>query len=71
MPVGHVAPLKFVSKVPKADDEQRLIIATCEKGTVEDVDSHARHQGRPRRGEKGEPELRRDRRQEVWKAARR
>ena len=26
------APLKFVSKVPKAADEQRLIIATCEKG---------------------------------------
>jgi activator of 2-hydroxyglutaryl-CoA dehydratase/predicted nucleotide-binding protein (sugar kinase/HSP70/actin superfamily) len=33
------APVKFVSKVPKADDEQRLIIATCEKGTVEDVDA--------------------------------
>jgi predicted CoA-substrate-specific enzyme activase len=31
------APLTFHSKVPKADDEQRLIIATCEKGTVEDV----------------------------------
>ena len=30
-------PLKFVSKVPKAADEQRLIIATCEKGSVEDV----------------------------------
>src|SRR5436190_2554122 len=33
------APVKFVSKVAKAADEQRLIIATCEKGTVEDVDS--------------------------------
>ncbi|MCC7418617.1 MAG: CoA activase [Acidobacteria bacterium] len=33
----QAAPLKFVSKVPKAADEQRLIIATCEKGTVEDV----------------------------------
>src|SRR4029079_14737241 len=33
------ARLKFMSKVPKAEDEQRLIIATCEKGTVEDVDS--------------------------------
>jgi predicted CoA-substrate-specific enzyme activase len=33
------APLTFVSKVAKAEDEQRLIIATCEKGTVEDVDS--------------------------------
>jgi predicted nucleotide-binding protein (sugar kinase/HSP70/actin superfamily)/activator of 2-hydroxyglutaryl-CoA dehydratase len=30
-------PLKFISKVPKADDERRLIIATCEKGSVEDV----------------------------------
>jgi len=27
----------FESKVPLAQDEQRLIIATCEKGTVEDV----------------------------------
>jgi activator of 2-hydroxyglutaryl-CoA dehydratase/predicted nucleotide-binding protein (sugar kinase/HSP70/actin superfamily) len=40
---GHepaaAAPVKFLSKVPKADDEQRLIIATCEKGTVEDVDA--------------------------------
>jgi activator of 2-hydroxyglutaryl-CoA dehydratase/predicted nucleotide-binding protein (sugar kinase/HSP70/actin superfamily) len=34
---AQVAPLKFVSKVAKADDERRLIIATCEKGTVEDV----------------------------------
>jgi activator of 2-hydroxyglutaryl-CoA dehydratase/predicted nucleotide-binding protein (sugar kinase/HSP70/actin superfamily) len=31
------APLKFISKVPKAEDERRLIIATCEKGGVEDV----------------------------------
>jgi predicted CoA-substrate-specific enzyme activase len=31
------APVKFISKVAKAEDEQRLIIATCEKGTVEDV----------------------------------
>jgi len=30
-------PVKFVSKVPKAADEQRLIISTCEKGSVEDV----------------------------------
>jgi predicted CoA-substrate-specific enzyme activase len=36
---GAAAPVKFLSKVPKADDEQRLIIATCEKGTVEDVDA--------------------------------
>jgi len=31
-------PVTFVSKVAKADDERRLIIATCEKGTVENVD---------------------------------
>ncbi len=30
-------PLKKVTKVPLMDNEQRLIIATCEKGTVEDV----------------------------------
>ena len=35
----QAAPLKFVSKVAKADDERRLIIATCEKGGVEDVDA--------------------------------
>ena len=34
---GEVKPVKFVSKVAKKDDEQRLIIATCEKGSVEDV----------------------------------
>src|SRR5262245_60991439 len=36
-PAPSAQPVKFLSKVPKADDEQRLIIATCEKGTVEDV----------------------------------
>lgn len=36
-PAAKTAPVKFVSKVAKADDEQRLIMATCEKGTVEDV----------------------------------
>src|SRR5262249_53960567 len=35
----NVAPLKFISKVAKADDERRLIIATCEKGTVEEVNA--------------------------------
>ncbi len=34
---AQVAPVKFVSKVAKAADERRLIMATCEKGTVEDV----------------------------------
>ncbi|MBI3264654.1 MAG: CoA activase, partial [Acidobacteria bacterium] len=32
-------PVTFHSKVPKADDEVRVIIATCEKGSVEDVAS--------------------------------
>jgi predicted CoA-substrate-specific enzyme activase len=36
-PEAKAVPMKFVSKVAKADDEQRLIIATCEKGSVEDV----------------------------------
>ena len=36
-PVAQVAPVKFISKVAKGDDERRLIIATCEKGSVEDV----------------------------------
>jgi activator of 2-hydroxyglutaryl-CoA dehydratase/predicted nucleotide-binding protein (sugar kinase/HSP70/actin superfamily) len=35
----RVAPVKFVSKVAKADDERRLIMATCEKGSVEDVNA--------------------------------
>lgn len=34
---ASAAPAKSKSKVPLASDEQRLIIATCEKGTVEDV----------------------------------
>jgi activator of 2-hydroxyglutaryl-CoA dehydratase/predicted nucleotide-binding protein (sugar kinase/HSP70/actin superfamily) len=38
-PQAAAAPVTFHSKVPKAADEQRVIIATCEKGSVEDVDS--------------------------------
>jgi activator of 2-hydroxyglutaryl-CoA dehydratase/predicted nucleotide-binding protein (sugar kinase/HSP70/actin superfamily) len=38
-PAVQVAPVKFVSKVAKAQDERRLIMATCEKGSVEDVDA--------------------------------
>jgi activator of 2-hydroxyglutaryl-CoA dehydratase len=34
---AHTAAI--VSKVPKADDERRLVIATCEKGAVEDVET--------------------------------
>jgi hypothetical protein len=37
--VGSLCAMTFVSKVPKAADEQRVIIATCEKGSVEDVES--------------------------------
>src|SRR5262249_18729125 len=36
-PEPKPVPVKFISKVPKAADEQRLIISTCEKGSVEDV----------------------------------
>jgi hypothetical protein len=36
------------SKVPLEEGSQRVIIATCEKGTVEDVERDARHQGQPR-----------------------
>ena len=37
-PVKNLAPLEKVTKVPLMVGEQRLIIATCEKGLVEDVD---------------------------------
>jgi activator of 2-hydroxyglutaryl-CoA dehydratase/predicted nucleotide-binding protein (sugar kinase/HSP70/actin superfamily) len=38
LPVA-AAPVTFHSKVPKAADEQRVIIATCEKGSVEDLNA--------------------------------
>ena len=38
-PAAKTIPVKFVSKVAKADDEERLIMATCEKGTVENTDA--------------------------------
>ncbi len=37
-PSGAFVPLAKVSKVPLGAGEQRLIIATCEKGTVEDTE---------------------------------
>ena len=36
-PVQNLVPIQRVTKVPLMTGEQRLIIATCEKGTVEDV----------------------------------
>jgi len=36
-PVQNFVPVKKVTKVPLMVGEQRLIIATCEKGTVEDI----------------------------------
>jgi predicted CoA-substrate-specific enzyme activase len=36
-PIKNLVPLEKVSKVPLMVGEQRLIIATCEKGTVEDL----------------------------------
>ena len=49
----------FKSKVPLQAGEQRLIISTCEKGQVEDVERYARHQGRTGRDQEGESEFRR------------
>src|SRR5262250_3165448 len=37
-PVKNFVPLQKVTKVPLMVGEQRLIIATCEKGTVEDLE---------------------------------
>jgi predicted CoA-substrate-specific enzyme activase len=36
-PVKNLVPIERVTKVPLMHGEQRLIIATCEKGTVEDL----------------------------------
>jgi len=36
-PVKNLVPIERVTKVPLMTGEQRLIIATCEKGTVEDI----------------------------------
>src|SRR6202045_4462547 len=37
-PVENLVPLERITKVPLMHGEQRLIIATCEKGTVEDLE---------------------------------
>ena len=47
-PVKNLVPIEKVTKVPLMLGEQRLIIATCEKGLVEDVERHEGHQGRTR-----------------------
>src|SRR5246127_3206565 len=36
-PVKNLVPIQRVTKIPLMHGEQRLIIATCEKGTVEDL----------------------------------
>ena len=36
-PVKNLVPIERITKVPLMHGEQRLIIATCEKGTVEDL----------------------------------
>jgi predicted CoA-substrate-specific enzyme activase len=36
-PVKNLVPIEKITKVPLMHGEQRLIIATCEKGTVEDL----------------------------------
>ena len=49
----RLIPVKFVSKVAKADDERRLIMATCEKGARRRRRRDARHQVGHRRDEEG------------------
>src|SRR5262249_33119502 len=61
-------PVKFISKVPKADDEQRLIIATCEKGTVEDVDAMRGIKAGLDKGKKANPNFVEIAAKEVWDA---
>src|SRR5208337_155286 len=38
-PVKSLVPVQRVTKVPLMQGEQRLIIATCEKGAVEDLNA--------------------------------
>ena len=46
------------TKVPLEAGAQRLIIATCEKGTVENIEEMRADQGQPRQGQEGQSELR-------------
>ena len=58
------------TKVPLEAGAQRLIIATCEKGTVENIEEMRGIKGDLDKIKKANPELRRDRRQGACSACR-
>jgi activator of 2-hydroxyglutaryl-CoA dehydratase/predicted nucleotide-binding protein (sugar kinase/HSP70/actin superfamily) len=62
------APVTFVSKVPKAADDRRLIIATCEKGGVEDVNAMRGIKAGLDAAKKAHPNFVDLAAREVWKA---
>jgi len=62
------APVKFVSKVKKEADERRLIIATCEKGSVEDVNDMRGIKAGLDAAKKANPNFVEVASREVWKA---
>src|SRR5262245_1967783 len=65
---GKPVPMTFRSKVPKAADEQRVIIATCEKGSVEDVESMRGIKAGLDAAKKAYPNLVDIASREVWRA---
>jgi activator of 2-hydroxyglutaryl-CoA dehydratase/predicted nucleotide-binding protein (sugar kinase/HSP70/actin superfamily) len=67
LPVA-ATPAKFHSKVAKAADEQRVIIATCEKGSVEDVDSMRGIKAGLDAAKKAHPNFVEIASREVWRA---
>jgi predicted nucleotide-binding protein (sugar kinase/HSP70/actin superfamily) len=67
LPVA-AAPVTFHSKVPKAADEQRVIIATCEKGAVEDVESMRGIKAGLDAAKKAHPNFVEIASREVWRA---
>ncbi len=61
-------PVKFVSKVKKDVDERRLIISTCEKGSVEDVNDMRGIKAGLDAAKKANPNFVEVASREVWKA---
>jgi activator of 2-hydroxyglutaryl-CoA dehydratase/predicted nucleotide-binding protein (sugar kinase/HSP70/actin superfamily) len=68
VPAPAAVPLTFISKVPKGSDEQRLIIATCEKGSVEDVNEMRGIKAGLDAMKKANPNFVEIAAKEVWKA---
>ncbi len=71
LPLPVTPAKKKVTKVPLAADEQRLIIATCEKGTVEDVNDMKDIKAGLDQIKDANPELRRHRRARSFPSAKR